>query len=124
MVPYLVRWRWRRTLFGRQLALLPGSAVGEPLLPCGRVIGPLLHLDAPSRRLRIEESSFAPRARQATRNGPLRIVDEALRRGEHVPQPRRPVIRPGHHPPPIRAERGAPHPVVMPSEHADLLAAL
>src|SRR5215468_8339693 len=41
------------TLVPRHLDLLAGPAIGEPLLPFGRVIRPLLHLDVPSRRLQV-----------------------------------------------------------------------
>jgi hypothetical protein len=49
--------------------VLARAFVGEPLYPCGRVVGPFLHLDAPCRRLRTQKIGLALRWCETARNG-------------------------------------------------------
>jgi hypothetical protein len=48
--------------------VLARAFVGEPLYPCGRVVGPFLHLDAPCRRLRTQKIGIALRWCETARN--------------------------------------------------------
>jgi len=56
-------------LGGGQGRLLVSADIGEPLFPCRRVVRPLLHLDAPGRRLRGQEEDLALRGGEASRDG-------------------------------------------------------
>src|SRR5215510_8990163 len=113
-------------LFGcaRQRRVSTGALVFEPVLPVERMIRPLLHLDTPGGRFRIEKGGLTSRARKATGDSLLGVVDENLHAREQVPQSRRLVVRRSHHAPPIRTERGAAHLIVMALKHTDLAARL
>jgi len=54
---------------GGQRRGLAGARVGEPLFPCGRIVGPLLHFDAPRWWLGREEEGLALRLGEAARDG-------------------------------------------------------
>jgi hypothetical protein len=69
----------------RERRVLTGALIGEPLFPFGAVVRPLLHLDAPCRRLRGYEEGFALRGRKAPWDGGLCSRHQLLHVGKDVP---------------------------------------
>src|SRR5580700_8568906 len=73
----------------RQGRVLAGARIGEPLFPFGRVVRPLLHLDAPRWRLGRQEEGFALGGGQAARDGGLGGRHQRLSVRKDLPDPRR-----------------------------------
>src|SRR5215468_3876218 len=96
-----------------QRRVLADAGVGEPLFPDRGVVRPLLHFDAPRRRLGGQEECVALGGGQAARDSHLGTRYKFFRVGINFPQPRRLVRRRSDDALAVRAEGDAHHPILM-----------
>src|SRR6516165_12696300 len=82
----IARYPLRR---GGQRRVLAGAGIAEPLFPFGGVVRPLLHLDAPWRRLGGQIEFVALHNGEAAWYDDLGVRLRHLGIGKYLPQPRR-----------------------------------